>query len=98
MTDFDWQDAVSRLVKGELARAGVTMTQLAQRLCALGGSETEQSVRNKLWRGTYSATFLVQCLTALGITRLDFESLLPAEMPRGDALDGRSDDPQSSVA
>ena len=85
--NFDWADAATRLVRGELAREKLTLAELAQRLRALGLEETEGSVKNKLHRGTFSAAFLLQCLAALDRTRLDVDSLLPKAMPRGRDLD-----------
>lgn len=84
---FDWSGAASRLLKAEIAREGLTFAQLARRLAALGEAETEASVKNKLYRGTFSATFLMQCLRALGRDTVDVGAVIPAELPRGKQLD-----------
>ena len=86
MPPFDWPDAASRLLKAELVREKLTFAQLAERLRGLGIPETEASVKNKLFRGTFSTTFLMQCMAALGREVLFVGSVLPAEMPRGTAL------------
>lgn len=67
---------MKRLVKVELAREGLTLAQLAERLRDLGAEETEASVKNKLHRGTFSAVFLLQCLAVLGRDSVDIAGVL----------------------
>jgi hypothetical protein len=56
----------SRFVKAELKRAGLTYANLAERLKEHGlPSETEASIKAKLRRGTFTATFLLATLAAL---------------------------------
>lgn len=78
----DWSDAAGRLLKGELAREGVSLALLADRLQAIGVQETESSVKNKIWRGTFSAVFLMQCLHVLGRERVDLAGLVPGQVNR----------------
>jgi hypothetical protein len=66
----DWETKVKGLLKGELKRRGVTYAQLVDKLSAIGVSETEPNVRNKLARGKFTAVFLVQCLEAIGASSL----------------------------
>ncbi len=64
----------SRFLKAELKRAGLTYADLAERLKEHGlPSETEASIKAKLRRGTFAATFLLATLAALEIegVRLD---------------------------
>ncbi len=65
-----WEDRVKTLLKVELTRQNVTYGELAERLKMMGVKESEPNVRNKLYRGTFSAMFLVQCLVALGVKEL----------------------------
>ncbi|MGZ9811022.1 DUF6471 domain-containing protein [Pseudoroseicyclus sp. H15] len=58
------------LLKAELKRKGVTYAQLVERLEAIGISEKEVNVRNKLPRDKFSAAFLLQCLNSIGVTDL----------------------------
>jgi 2-hydroxychromene-2-carboxylate isomerase len=61
----------SRFLKAELKRAGLTYADLAERLKEHGlPNETEASIKAKLRRGTFPATFLLGCLAVLGITAL----------------------------
>lgn len=86
VTDFDWPTAAARLLKAEIARSDVTLAKLAKRLQRLGVAETESSVKNKLYRGTFSMTFFLQCMHALGHTTADLHGLMPDE-PGGAELD-----------
>jgi hypothetical protein len=66
----EWEAKVKGLLKGELKRRGVTYAQLVDNLSAIGVSETEPNVRNKLARGKFTAVFLIQCLEAIGASSL----------------------------
>ena len=59
-------DRVSRFLKAEMKRAGVTYADHTERLGKHGlKGETEASIKNKLARGTFPATFFVASLAAL---------------------------------
>mgnify|MGYP003625896484 CR=1 FL=1 len=62
----DWEARVANLLKSELKRKGVTYGQLVERLAAIGVDEKEVNIRNKLARGKFTASWLVQCLEAIG--------------------------------
>lgn len=66
----DWEARAANILKAELKRAGVTYVQLVDRLAAIGVDEKEVNVRNKLSRGKFSAAFLLQCLSAIGVESL----------------------------
>jgi hypothetical protein len=70
MADTEWEARVKGLLKAELKRRGVSYNQLVEKLAAIGVSETEPNIRNKLARGKFTAVFLVQCLEAIGATSL----------------------------
>ncbi|MDR3620512.1 MAG: DUF6471 domain-containing protein [Paludisphaera borealis] len=53
-------------LKVELKRANVTYEGLAERLKHIGIHETKASIASKIGRGTFSATFLVATLKAIG--------------------------------
>lgn len=69
----DWEARAANLLKAELKRNGVTYSQLVEKLATLGIDEKEVNVRNKLSRGKFSAAFLLQCLGALGLSRLQLD-------------------------
>jgi transcriptional regulator with XRE-family HTH domain len=65
-TEAELQDRISRFIKAELKRAGLTYSQLAERLGKHGlKGETENSVKAKLSRGSFAATFLLATIAAL---------------------------------
>ena len=69
----EWEDRVKGLLKAELKRKGVTYAQLVGLLADQGVMDSEPNIRNKISRGKFTAVFLVQCLTAIGVEtiRLD---------------------------
>jgi hypothetical protein len=65
-TQDKWETMAANLLKAELKRKGVTYAQLVEKLAAIGISEKEANVANKLSRGKFTAAFMLQCLTAIG--------------------------------
>lgn len=90
---FDWSTACSRLLKAEIARTDITLAKLAKRLQRLGVPETETTLKNKLYRGTFSMVFFMQCMRALGQGPLDVNSVIDTGVPRGRDLDRPTDAP-----
>jgi hypothetical protein len=64
----DFEALAANLLKAELKRKGVTYAQLVEKLAAIGVVDAEVNIRNKLSRGKFTAAFLLQCLTAIGVT------------------------------
>jgi len=56
-----------------LKRNGVTYAQFVERLSAIGVDEKEVNIRNKLARAKFSASFMVQCMSAVESTALRLE-------------------------
>ena len=69
----EWESMAANLLKSELKRKGVTYAQLVEKLDAIGISEKEVNVANKLSRGKFSAAFMLQCLKAIGSNHLYLE-------------------------
>jgi hypothetical protein len=69
-SEAEWADDVKRLLRAEMTRRGVTYEELSEKLSAIGITDTPVNLRNKVARGRFSATFLVQCLTAIGARTL----------------------------
>ena len=66
----------SRFIKAELKRAGLTYADLADRLKAHGlPAETEASIKAKLRRGTFAATFFLATVAALEMEGIRLEDL-----------------------
>ena len=69
----EWETQAANLLKSELKRKGVTYAQLVEKLGAIGISEKEVNVANKLSRGKFSAAFMLQCLKAVGSSQLHLD-------------------------
>lgn len=69
-----WEMEARRILKAELARAGVGHKTLAVRLAVLGVRDTEANLSNKISRGKFSFVFFLQCMRALGVRSVDVET------------------------
>lgn len=67
----DWEDRAKRVLKGELARAGLTYKMLAIRLESLGVQDSEAAIANRISRGKFSFAFFMQCMAAIGVNEVD---------------------------
>jgi hypothetical protein len=79
MQDDVWANAAKGLLKSELKRRNMKYKDLADRL-APGGSASEmdeRNLRNKIARGSFTAAFLLQCLTAIGCQAVKIDDLIP---------------------
>jgi hypothetical protein len=75
-TEQELAERMSRFLKAELKRADVTYEELARRLKKHGlPSETQDSIKAKLKRGTFPATFLLACLAALELEGVSLENI-----------------------
>jgi len=71
----EWASRVSRFIKAELKRAGISYKELARRLNDHGLQETEDSITSKLGRGTFAVTFFLATLAVLEMDGLRLEDL-----------------------
>ncbi|NDW03077.1 DUF6471 domain-containing protein [Jiella pacifica] len=69
----DWEEKAKGIIRGEMARRGVTYAQLVERLREIGVEENERNLRNKVSRGKFTAGFLLQILSALKIATLSVD-------------------------
>jgi hypothetical protein len=75
-TEAEWAERAARHLKAELKRADLTYEELAARLKKHGfKNETKASVTNKLARGTFSATFFLASLIAVGCATVKLEEI-----------------------
>ena len=70
MAERDWVAETKGLLRAEMARKHLSYRDLVAKLAEHGVSETEANLRNKISRGGFTAVFLVQCLTAMGVHSL----------------------------
>ena len=71
----DWAGRVSRFIKAELKRTGVSYKELAKRLNEHGLEETEDSITGKLARGSFAASFLLATMEAIGLEQVRLQDM-----------------------
>jgi hypothetical protein len=75
-SEAELRDRLSRFVKAELKRGKLTYADLAGRLKEHGlPDESDTTIKAKLKRGTFAATFLVATLAALEMEGIRLEDL-----------------------
>lgn len=62
-----WEEMSKNILRAEMMRRGVSYAGLAERLADYGINDNELNLRNKVSRGRFTAVFLMQCLSALGV-------------------------------
>jgi len=62
----EWTLKAKNILKAELKRKGVGYRELSEKLTDMGTEIGEQGVANKISRGGFSASFMVQCFEAIG--------------------------------
>lgn len=70
----NWDDKAKRLLKSELIKRGVSNMDLVSLLNEIGIEETKASIDSKISRGSFSATFLLQCLSVIGCNKIEIEN------------------------
>jgi hypothetical protein len=65
-----------RFLKMEMLRRGISTEKLQSLLANHGYSYTLSSVNSKISRGTFSATFLLQCLEVMKCDKLDLNNII----------------------
>lgn len=69
-------ERAARFLKAELKRADMTYDALAEKLKKHGfPNETQDSIKSKLKRGTFAATFLLASLAALELEGIRLEDI-----------------------
>jgi hypothetical protein len=75
-SEAELAERASRFLKAELKRADVTYEELAERLKKHGlKDETIDSIKAKLKRGTFAATFFLAVVAALEIEGIRLEDI-----------------------
>ncbi|WDF59893.1 DUF6471 domain-containing protein [Flavobacterium sp. KACC 22758] len=69
----NWNNKAKRLLKSELIKRGITNSDLAQLLNRKGIEETKASIDSKISRGSFSASFFLQCLSVIGCNKITIE-------------------------
>lgn len=71
--DRDWVTHTKALLRAEMVKRGVSYAGLVEKLAAIGVRDTAANLRNKISRGGFTGAFLIQCLTAMGVSSLRLE-------------------------
>lgn len=71
LTQKDWEGEAKRILKAELARHGLTYKGLVLRLEAMGVTDQEKAIANRISRGKFPFTFFLQCMYAMGVSEVD---------------------------
>jgi hypothetical protein len=66
----DWKNRAKTALRTEMSRQKVTAIELSRLLAEIGVDEEPGPLGTKISRGTFSAAFLFQCLTAMKIQNL----------------------------
>ncbi|HMU99403.1 MAG TPA: DUF6471 domain-containing protein [Chitinophagales bacterium] len=69
----EWNNKVKRILKSELVKRGLSTEDLTALLNKSGCTETKSSVDSKISRGTFSASFFMQCMFVIGCTKIEIE-------------------------
>lgn len=75
-TEAEIAERVRLFIKAELERLEWTHADLAKELKKHGHpNESAESIKQKLKRGTFSATFLLATMAALGLENVELDSI-----------------------
>ncbi|VAX11257.1 hypothetical protein MNBD_GAMMA26-859 [hydrothermal vent metagenome] len=72
----DWEVAAKGLLKSEMIHREIDYVQLSRLLVKMGiPNASPDNLRSKINRGSFSATFLIQSLLALGCEEINIKNL-----------------------
>jgi hypothetical protein len=74
-SEEEWAARAAAFLKHKLRESEVTYAELAKLLKKHGLKETEASIRNKLARGTFPATFFLACIAAIELEGVALEEI-----------------------
>lgn len=76
MTDKrKWTSGVSKILKSEMKKRGMTYAELSKKLEEMDIIITAEDLRVRASRGTFGAALFVQCLMAMGVTTLHLDPI-----------------------
>jgi hypothetical protein len=73
MAERDWNRWAIAILKSELKRKSMSYRDLAEKLESVGVTDSERNITNKINRGTFTAAFMLQCLSAIGSKSIRLE-------------------------
>ena len=69
-----WDLEARGIIRAEMKRRNFTYKQLALSLERLDEPETERNLINRVTRGTFTFSFALKCLRAMGATKVTIEA------------------------
>lgn len=84
-SDKAWEEITKNLLRAEMMKRGVSFAMLPERLAALGVTDTESNLRNKVGRGRFTAVFFMQCMLALGVRWIEVPDSIEEGSQKGGA-------------
>jgi hypothetical protein len=75
VSQAEWREVVSRVVKSEMSKRKLKFEDLSQMLKKKGTIQTSSNLRNKINRGIMGAELFIQILIALDLKQLDINSI-----------------------
>ena len=69
----NWPAYAKGVLRAEMTRRSVSYADLVRMLEEGGVKETEANLRNKVSRGSFTAAFLFECLSAMGVKTLHLD-------------------------
>ncbi len=73
MSEDEWAEKAKRLLRSEMVKRGVSYEQLSERLQKMGIEDTPVNLRNKVARGKFMASFMLECFAAMGVQVIRME-------------------------
>lgn len=83
--DKAWEELAKNLLRAEMMRKGVSFATLPERLAAIGVTDSESNLRNKVGRGRFTAVFFMQCMMALGVKWIEVPDSIEEGSQKGGA-------------
>ncbi len=71
----DWGAYAKSVLRSEMARRRVSYADLVRLLAEIDVKESEANLRNKVSRGSFTAAFLLQCLSVMRVTNLHLDDI-----------------------
>lgn len=80
VTTTDWNLEAKKILRAELKSLKLSYKGLSEFLAESGVIETPENLKTKIARGTFSAGFFIQCLSAMQVPQI--------EIPRFEGVKG----------
>lgn len=75
----NWNRLAANILRAELRLRGLTYHELHQRLADLGVKESTNGIKAKINRGSFQFSFFLKCASAIGMDRLNLDSIFQKE-------------------